>query len=377
MRFDIGGRMRLEVVDADETVLRRLRWLMDPYAPTERDDDATAEILLEANDDAGCAALVDIQNPAQDGIVTASDSRSLYLLEGGRRCLLPVFERDGPVRISYQDGFPVWRIFGSVIRPALHVALLRNASAAIHSSSVEVDGAGIVVAGWSETGKTETALAFMEEGARFVSDKWTIVDSDGRLSCFPISVGIRRWVLRYLPRLRRSLPRGSRAQLLVAGLGSSITKPVRGSNPAGRIGELVVSATTRAVQLADRAALRPSEVGAAYGQSPPPPITAPVDTVALLTTVPDGKVVVRTADATWAARRLARSAAYERRHFFDLYQRSRFALVAREDTFSADVERREEAFLATLLGEVQVLDVHAPFPADPRRVADAILRMRR
>jgi len=112
-------------------------------------------------------------------------------------------------------------------------------------------------------------------------------------------------------------------------------------------------------------------------QVPPPPLTAPVATVAPLTTVPRSNVVARTADATWAARRLARSAAYERRPFFDLYQRSRFALAAREDTFSHDIERREEDFLARLLGDVQIIDVHAPFPTDSRRVADAILRTRR
>jgi len=106
MRFDIGGRVRLEVVDADEAVLQRIRRLMDPYAPTTARDDATAEILMEAAGDTASGDLMDIQNPAQDGIVTASDSRALFLLEGSRRCSLPAFERGGPVRISYQSERP-------------------------------------------------------------------------------------------------------------------------------------------------------------------------------------------------------------------------------------------------------------------------------
>jgi hypothetical protein len=374
MRFDIGGHVGFAVIDSDEAVLRRVRGLMDPYASGDAGE-ASPDVVVEATDDVRTNALLDIQNAAGDTVVTASDGDRLYLLEGGRRCVVPTFDRDGLARIRYEAGFPVWRIFGSLIRPALQFALLDRGAAALHSASVELDGSGIVVAGWSETGKTETALAFMELGARFVSDKWTIVDAERRLACFPISVGVRRWVLDYLPRLKRSLPRAARAQLLMAGLASSITSPIRRARPRGRMGEVAVEATERAVALADRAALRPSEVSAAYGQALLP-TTATASTLALLTTVPDDKVSAREADAAWAARRLARSATYERRPFFDLYRRSRFAFVGSEGTFPEDVERREASFFANVLRDVQILDVHAPFPADPHRVADAILRTR-
>src|SRR5204862_272952 len=78
-----------------------------------------------------------------------------------------------------EPGFPIARAFGRVVRPTLQLAMLARGGAAVHSAAVELDGKAVLVAGWSESGKTETALALVEEGARFLSDKWTFVAEDG------------------------------------------------------------------------------------------------------------------------------------------------------------------------------------------------------
>ena len=239
---------------------------------------------------------------------------------------------------------------------------------------MEVGGKAVVVAGWSESGKTETALAFLEEGARFISDKWTLVGADGVVANFPISVGVRRWALRHLPRLRAALPRRARVQLAAAGVGAVASRPLGAVRAAGKVGEVAVAAMERAVELADRAALTPSEIRAAYGGADEPNWTSSLGTVALLTTVPGHEVVTaRPADPEWAARRLARSAAFERRRFFELHARSRYTFPERDGL--PDFEAREERFFAEVLAQARVLVVRAPFPVDPRRVADAIGRL--
>ena len=58
-----------------------------------------------------------------------------------------------------------------------HVA---RGAAVAHSAAVVLDGRAVLVAGWSESGKTETALALMEDGARFLSDKWTVLAPTAR-----------------------------------------------------------------------------------------------------------------------------------------------------------------------------------------------------
>jgi hypothetical protein len=371
--FDIAGSARLALLGAEEDAAAWLRSQMDPYwpAPAAR---GPAEVVLEAVRSPPSRTYVDVQNPAGDGLVTASDGARFYVLHGGTACSVPDPLHGAEARFSYDAGFPLWRIFRGLVRPALQIAFLRNGAVAVHSASVEVDGGGIVIAGWSESGKTETALAFVESGARFVSDKWTILRPGLTIGAFPIGVGIRRWVLGYLPRLRAELPHRARLQLAAAGLASGLSKPLRALPAPGRVGGLAVDALDRLVALGDRAALRPSEVRAAYGHDATGGWEAPLRAVALLTTSSDARVHAGPADPGWAAQRLAWSAAFERRAYFELEGRLRFAFPGRSIVPLAAAVERERELLEDALAEVPVVDVRAPFPVDPRRVADAIGR---
>jgi len=101
----------------------------------------------------------------------------------------------------------------------------------------------------------------------------------------------------------------------------------------------------------------------------------PLTAVALLTTVPDGTPVsVRQADPRWAACRLARTAAFERRGVFELHDRAMWALPNRDVAARRRSEEHERAFLERVLTTIPVIEVRSPFPADPRPVADAIRR---
>jgi hypothetical protein len=85
-------------------------------------------------------------------------------------------------------------------------------------------------------------------------------------------------------------------------------------------------------------------------------------------------VRVTRASAGWAAERLSTTADFERRGAFELHDRARWAVPGTDP----DVRRRaaadERALLERALAAVPVLDVRAPFPTDPRQVAEAIER---
>jgi hypothetical protein len=134
---------------------------------------------------------------------------------------------------------------------------------------------------------------------------------------------------------------------------------------------MAVATIERMIGLADRAALRPSELAEAYGQEAPARQVL-VGCVALLTTTADTRVTVSAADPAWAARRLARSAAFERRGLFELDRRARFAFPDRQRDLESDVIEREEHFLHEVLSKTTLLEVAAPFPTDPTIVAAAI-----
>ena len=372
MTFDIAKRITLTVNGADAATERFVTAQMDPYAPVSAPERG-AGVAIEYAEERAADELIEIVNPANDGTTTASTPSRHCVVVGGRTCALPLA---GAAQSHFvvDPGFPLSKVFRGAIRPALQLALLEADAVAIHAACVAMDGSAIAVAGWSESGKTETALALMERGGRFVSDKWTVVGGDATAGTFPITVGVRGWVLDSLPELRKALPRVARVQLGCAGVAATVTRPVRGSGTKGRVGRAVTETIERGIALADRAALTPTQIAAAYGHEMSPAESPPLGTVVLLSTVPGTDVTVDEVDATWAARRLARSAAYERRSYYELFERARFATADGEETpFRLRVEQREEAFLTRVLGGVRLLRVRAPFPADPRPIAAAIL----
>lgn len=335
---------------------------LDPYVAGPMDGSAALLTISETSD--GRRAIRELQNLAGDGWVTAHDGERLLIVANGRTCSLP----DGRGIISVEPGFPTRRLM-SVVRPALQLALLERGIPVLHAASVEIDGRGILVAGWSESGKTETALALVELGASFISDKWTLLLPGARAGAFPIGVGVRRWVLGYLPQLRSSLPGGARSQLRAAALATAVTAPIRNRSWGGAPG-LVVELARRAVELGDRAALTPREVRAAYGDTRNATRTVPIGLVVVLRNSPSSEVTIEAGDPTRLATRLAVSAATEREAFLALRRRAAYA-EARPTTVD-DLIARDAASIEPVFAHLPLVEVTAPFPTDPREVARQI-----
>jgi hypothetical protein len=296
----------------------------------------------------------------------------MYAVVQDRVASIPDPWRNDVLRFAYQPGFPVTRLFSSLIRPTIQARLLAREAATVHAASVEVDGSAILVAGWSESGKTETALALMERQARFLSDKWTVVSADGNAGSFPISVGVRRWVLPYLPTLRGAMPLRSSTRFLAAGAAGTLMTPILRGGARGRLTGLVAHAARQGLALADRVALSPTELRGIYGQRDDATRRLPVRMVVLLTTVPAGRTPrVQNADRDWVIERLVRAAAFERRAFFAWQERAAYAFPSRSAEPSVWIDR-ERRLLHQAFASAELIHVEAPFPTDPRPVAEII-----
>jgi hypothetical protein len=369
--FDLHGLVGLAINDDREHIFRYLDSQLDPYEPSIGPVPPHADIVLSPNTDMVPRSLSDVHGPAGDGRRTEWDGLFCYLLHVTSRFELPrEYPGDGQVRLSYDPGFPLWEALSDLVRPLLQLGTLKRGAITVHGATVAVEGGGLLVCGWSESGKTETALALAEQGARFISDKWTILDGGKQLHAFPVSVGIRDWVLEYLPRLRAHLRASQRARLRVARTARR-PLPLLTRRPT-RVGTALESQLDRAFTLASRLSLRQTEVGAIYGSPHDPRRTPPLKTLAMLTTVSTNEVTVLPAEAGWAAERLARTGAYERRTLYELDARVRYADAKPGPSRLAIVRDHETELLRNLLEGVQVLEVMAPFPTDPRRVADAL-----
>ena len=372
--FDLSGRLLIQSLEGDDRTVRYLGRQMAPFeSSAEPPDDRPPDVVLSPSiEDA--RPILEQQGPANDDLTTGTDGRHLFLLSDGRRLSVPDSLEPGPILFDHDPGFPLWRAFRTAVRPAMQVALAACGRAvAVHAAAVTIDGGAVVVAGWSESGKTETALGLMERGASFLSDKWTLLGTDALASAFPISIGIRRWVLRYLPTLRSSLTRPARVQFAAAGLASLVLEPLAGRSARNRVAALASDGARQAMALGDRAAFEVDELRAAYGQIDDPARLAPVRLVVALRTVPDGDIRVSPADPGEVAARLARSAGYERRHYFELLQRAGYAIPSRPAASQDRAIAADEALLRAAFDRARVVTVDAPFPTDPRPVADAIL----
>jgi hypothetical protein len=369
--YDLSGRLSFAVRGAGTDAERSVRRHMDPFQPHPRSAEA-ADVIVDFAPER--RSLVELQNPARDGIVTGSDGERPTFVADGRACTLPDPLAERPARFIADPGFALGPVFGKLVRPALQLGLAARGAPAVHAAAVEVDAGAVLVAGWSESGKTETALALMENGARFLSDKWTVFGGDREASAFPVGVGVRRWVLPALPRLQAALPRAARAQLGVAGAAARVTRPVRRGSGGGALLQTARRVMDRGVALADRAGLSPSELRAAYGQNDDPARRVPVRLVAVLETTPDDDIWAGEADPAEAAVRLARSAAYERRDWFALTERAGYAFPQRPLDAMVSCVEHERRLLETALEGVKVVRLRAPFPTDPRAVAATLSR---
>jgi HPr kinase/phosphorylase len=372
-RFDVARRAVL-AASGDEALLRYVAAEMDPYRPGATSGGGP-EVVLRPAERGELGEVVELQGPAGDTLVTASDGEGLQLVLSGRRCSLPDPLEDRRAAYVYEPGFAVGGMYRRVVRVALQLSMLRSEAVAVHAGCVELDGGALLVAGWSETGKTETALALVERGARFVSDKWTVLGSDGMVAPFPVEVGVRRWVLSYLPRLRRSLPPAAQLQLAVAALARRPVRELERVAMRGRRLSRTAEGLGRVASLADRAPVAPSRISSAYGQAGDVTRPVPLRAVVLLTAAAQGPPRSARAEPAWAARRLARSAAYERRPYFSLVERASFAMPDRPRADTAPtVVRREEEALETALRGTPLMEVRTGFPADPRPVADLVAK---
>ena len=100
--------------------------------------------------------------------------------------------------------------------------------------------------------------------------------------------------------------------------------------------------------------------------------SAPLESLFLLVTCGEDRIAVREADIDEISSRLADCAAYERRAFFGLYQRFKYAFPGRPNRLIEEAREAESRTLAKALASKRVFVVEAPFPFDPAALYRAI-----
>ena len=328
----------------------------------------------------------EITGDAGDGWVVGRAGHELIVT--GEHGWFAVRRDEEGLTIEAGDGVRPWSLVRDAVRPAVQIAGLDRGVAVVHAAAVVAGGTGLLVAGWSESGKTETALALAERGARFVGDKWTIAfpspaavgDLDGpgdgptaRFAPYPVRVGIRDWVVPHLPTLARALGRSRRARLGAGSVADRLGRAIGGIAGAHPASDALLGPVGRVGSLAATIRLQPATIRGAYGQ-PEGESSEVLRALVVLTTVEPGtRPAIEPLDPAVAAERLARSAAYERRGFHLLGERAA-ALFGDEPPIPGfGVVAAEAEVLRARFRDVRTFELRMPFPADPGPGADLIL----
>ena len=235
----------------------------------------------------------------------------------------------------------------------------------LHASAFTAGSTGVLVTGWAKGGKTESLLACMNQGARYVGDEWVYLTTDGQMVGLPEPIRLWAWHLAQLPELLRSRPRAERVRL-------STWKALAGLATMAASSRLPGSGFLRKGA--------PALERQAYLQIPPDELFG-VDAVTLRGTA-DAVVLVESHDSpdivtepttgSEVAARMAFSLADERTRFLAHYRQFRYAFPGAKSSVVEAAEPLESALLVKLLGELPSAKVMHPSPCDIAALGQAV-----
>lgn len=371
IEYRIHDWLGLRLVDPSPSSARLVARQLDPLTPSTLT--STPDVSLVEVHDGPPAQTPYRLGDAGDHIECAFGDSEFCFLKDGRMFCIPFESIGNSCEIRYTPGLGFRRPFINYVRPILQLSLLSKGAMAVHSAAISYKGQGMLFAGWSESGKTEAMLGFLQHGASFVSDKWTIVTEDGSaVHNFPTPMTVRGWVLKCMPELGKDLSPFDRWRVRLA-------TPVTAFSNKTAAGSRIALARTLSgfinpvLHLGSVVSVTPSQLFRSKNNNEQPAsLSAPLAKVFLLMTSSSQQITVRKASSDDVARRLVDCAEYERRALLGLYTKFRYAFPDRRSTVIDESREREVAMLTKALKSKDVFVVETPFPFDPLLMYDAV-----
>ena len=367
--YDINGLLGLRLRGPADALARAAARQLDPLrpAPLSRNPD----VVVSHFDGPASRVQGYRLGDAGDGQLCVFDDTQFALIHRGSVISVP-FDAVGStceVRCTSDSGMR--KLLIDYVRPALQLSLLPKRALAVHSAAASYNGKGLLFAGWAESGKTEAMLGFLQAGALFVSDKWTMVSGDGSsVLNFPTPITVRDWMIDLIPGLRSRLTRTGLLRARAAAAATSVLKSGGALNKVPGVSEIKGLA-----DLAGRVSVTHNQLfGGVANESDgwQSAASAPLETVFFLLTSESQKIQVRPAQAAEVAGRLADCAQYERRAFYGLYRRFRYAFPQRRNALIEGARDTEAELLTQALASKHIFAVEAPFPFNPAALHEAL-----
>ncbi len=364
--FDLHGVVGVRVVDGTPHDIATVRRQLGPIDATlEREPDITIRFV-----DSATSLPMTLVGVGESGF----NDDGFFLLQGKggvrARVSLPFDLFGGPVEIVCERRMPaVPHLLAIINLTALTKGVLPLHATAFTTGSGTAT-TGVLVAGWSKGGKTETLLACMSEGARYVGDEWVFLTPDGQMHGLPEPIRLWSWQLEQMPALLGARPARDRRRLATWKNIARLADRTAGSGLPG------AGIVRRAAPMLGRQA---------YLQVPPAELFGP-ESIALHGSL-DAVVLVVSHDAPETeaqpvgpgeiAQRMRASLEEERAPLMTHYRHFRYAFPDRVNPILETAGELEAKLLASLLDDRPAAKVAHPHPCDMGVLGRTVLRAAR
>jgi hypothetical protein len=338
--YDVHGLAGVRVLDATPADAAAIdRQLGGLRAPLHRDPDVVVR-FVDRLDVAGPVRLL--------GVAEAGFSDDAFLLLRSRhkaraRVRLEVERIGRGCEIVSERGVPAIPLLVATV----NLSVLANGALPLHASAFCHGSTGVVATGWSKGGKTESLLAFMSRGARFVGDEWVYIEPGGaRVHGLPEPIRLWDWQVRQLPGVQERIDARDRARLRALRAGAAAAR-ARGVDRVAALLERQLHVDVAPARLFDGPAIA---------------LSGGFDRLFLMHSWEAPEIRVQPVTGEEVAARMAASLEHERAPLTACYEQFRFAFPDRANPAIEDAPRRERALLERLLAGRAAYTVCHPYP---------------
>lgn len=286
------------------------------------------------------------------------DDQDFYVLHwrtGQALARVPFECVGGPIIIDCHPDF----LRHPVFRTILILTMVGKGHVPLHASAFRYQGEGVLVVGWEKGGKTETLLAFANEGAEYVGDEWVVVAPDGAtMFGLPFEVTVWDWQFPYITEMLPNVSFSRRALFTAVHWIDAIHRRLN----AGRLGRAAPLELLGEALPSARRQLRIREHPSTLFQDKRHEGPTSLDRLVLVMGNDNPTIVVEPIDPQEIARRMPFSNMYEYSKLIEYHRAYRFAFPDRDDPFFDGLAARVGAALATAVEGKPAHRVVHPYP---------------
>lgn len=354
MKFDLHGTVTVRLIDADQKDARTLERQLGPIR--KPDDSAAADITIRFVDRIACGSRLRYLGLRDGGF---TDDAFLVLRSRHKaraRTLIPMDRIGGSCEIVCEHGIPAVPLLPAIV----NLTAAAKGVLALHAAAFEWHGTGIVVTGWSKGGKTESLLAFVKEGARYVADEWCYVMPGGqRIFGIPEPVRLWHWQLSQIPGLRQRVPLGDRLTMKALGLPAAFQNMLSQSWQRTRFGRMIERLSYLTEQHRNTLVAPEKLFGQPVAES-----EGRFDRLVFILSAEDSTTFAEPMSPQEAAERMSNSLKFERLPLEQYYRMFRYAFPGVSNPIMERIDETEHRLLMEAFKDKPTLRVEHPYPVD-------------